>query len=272
MLYFLTILIVLVCMILFVSWFERSNVYFPEKELTGSPDEIGLSYKDVYFRAEDGVELHGWFIPSGRPPRATFLFCHGNAGNIYHRLEIIKILNALDVNVFIFDYRGYGNSKGTPSETGTYYDAMAAYKKLLELEKVNKNYIIIYGRSLGGAVAIDLAGKVDVKGIIIDSAFTSTGDMAKEVYPFIPIKLSLWVKYDNLSKIGKIKIPKLIIHSKDDEIVPFHQGKELFEKAAEPKDFYRMQGGHNDAMFVYSEEYMRRLDEFIRNIGIEHRA
>ena len=268
MTYILIIIFIIICVFLFLSWFERSNIYFPGKILTASPDLIGLSYKDVYFRALDGTQLHGWFIPSGNPPRATFLFCHGNAGNIGDRLDIIRILNALDVNVFIFDYRGYGNSKGSPSEGGTYQDTMAAYEKLLTMDRVSKDHIVVYGRSLGGAVILDLASKVNVRGLIIDSTFTSTGDMAKEIYPFLPVKLSLHIKYNNISKIKDIKIPKLIIHSKDDEIIPFHQGKELFERAAEPKDFYRMQGGHNDAIFIYEEEYKQRLDGFLKEIGV----
>lgn len=264
MMYFVTLTVVIVCVFLMVSWFEHNSVYFPEKKVEIFPDSIGLSYKNVYFNTADGTELHGWFIPSGKAYSDTILFCHGNAGNMGDRVEVIKLLNDLDLNVFIFDYRGYGNSKGTPSENGTYLDAAAAYEKSLEMKGVHHDNIVLYGRSLGAAVAIDLALKNDAKGLIIDGAFSSTGDMAKDMYSFLPIKVSLWIRYDNMSKIGKVKMPKLIIHSADDEIVPFHHGKELFEEAADPKEFYRMRGEHSDAIFMYEDEYKIRLESFLK--------
>lgn len=267
MVVFIIFLIVIVCVFFVGSWFERSNVYFPENRVEIFPDSVGLSYKNVYFNTADGIEIHGWFIPSGKAHSDTMLFCHGNAGNMGDRVGLIKLLNDLDLNVFIFDYRGYGNSKGTPSEKGTYLDAEAAYEKALEMNGVDRNNIVLYGRSLGAAVAIELALKKDVKGVIIDGAFCSTGDMAKEMYSFLPIKISLRIRYDSISKIGKVKIPKLIIHSTDDEIVPFHHGKELFERAIEPKEFYRMRGDHSDAVFVYEEEYKLRIARFLKGIG-----
>ncbi|MDP8259050.1 MAG: alpha/beta hydrolase [Candidatus Aadella gelida] len=268
MIVFITITVVIIFVFLIISWFEHSNVYFPKKKIEVFPDAIGLSYKNVYFNAADGIELHGWFLPSGKPHSDTFLFFHGNAGNIGDRVDIVRFLNSLGVNVFIFDYRGYGNSKGIPSENGTYLDAAAAYEKVLEMNGVHRENIILYGRSLGGAVAIDLALKKKAKGLIIDGAFSSTGDMAKDIYSFLPVKVSLWVRYDSMSKIGKVKMPKLIIHSADDEIVPFHHGKELFEEAADPKEFYRMRGEHSDAIFMYEDEYKIRLERFLKGTGV----
>ncbi|MFH1412402.1 MAG: alpha/beta hydrolase [Candidatus Omnitrophota bacterium] len=272
MLNFFIIIALLLGIFLFGSWFERRNVYFPDRNITVFPDALGLSYKDVYFKASDGTELHGWYVPSGVPARASFLFCHGNAGNIGDRIELISILHGLNVNILIFDYRGYGNSKGVPSENGTYADAEAAYEKLREIDPANKDRIILYGRSMGGAVAVELARRVDAKGLVTDSVFTSTGDMSKEVYPILPFKISLMVRYDSISKISRLKTPKLMIHSTEDEIVPFAQGKELFEKASEPKDFYRMRGGHNDAVFMQSEEYLRRINMFLESLGIGSEA
>ncbi|MCK5451343.1 MAG: alpha/beta hydrolase [Candidatus Omnitrophica bacterium] len=268
MIYFLVAVLLIFGLVLFSGWIEKNNIYFPDKKIESTPENIGLSYKDVYFRTSDGVELNGWFIPTGKPSRATVLLCHGNAGNISHRLDIIRMLNSLDLNVFIFDYRGYGRSCGTVSERGTYLDAIAAYEELSKLRGVNINKVIFYGRSLGGAVAVELALQKDPVALILDGTFTSTSDMAKEIYPFLPAKFLINTKYDSLDKIKNVAVPKFIIHSMEDEIVLFHHGKELFEKAVEPKEFYRMRGGHNDAMVMYEDEYTNRLDKFLKGIEI----
>jgi len=268
MIYFL-IAVLLVLILVFASgWVEKHNIYFPERKIEHTPEDIGLSYKDIYFKTSDNVELNGWFIPTGRQPRATVLLCHGNAGNIGNRLDMIRILNSLDLNVFIFDYRGYGISAGLVSEKGTYLDALAAYEELKKTSGVDINKVILYGRSLGGAVAMDLATRKDPLALISDGTFTSTSAMAKEIYPFLPAKFLISTKYDSLSKISSIKVPKLIIHSTEDEIVSFHHGKELYEKASEPKELYRMRGGHNDGIAEYEEEFKYRVDKFLKDIGV----
>lgn len=253
---------------LYARWFERSNIYFPYRRIESTPDLIGLEYEDIYIETSDGVKLNGWFILAKDPPRATVLFFHGNAGNISHRLEIIKIFNDLDLNVFIIDYRGYGRSGGFPSEKGTYLDAQAAYDYLISRDDVDKEKIVIYGKSLGGAVAIDLATKVYARALISESAFTSVADIGQEVYPFLPIRLITTIKYDSLSKINKIDESKLIIHSKDDEIIPYHHGKKLFDSASDPKELYSMRGGHNEGILIYRDEYQKKCDKFLRSIGI----
>ena len=140
-------------LLLFARWFEWSNIYFPYKFVEANPKDIGLSYEDVYFETSDGAKLNGWFIPAKAPPRATVIFCHGNAGNISHRLDIIRMLNSLGLNIFIFDYRGYGRSRGWPTEKGTYLDLEAAHEYVLNRDDIDKEKIIVYGKSLGGAVA-----------------------------------------------------------------------------------------------------------------------
>ncbi len=249
--------------VLYARWFERSSIYFPSGYIEATPASIDLPFEDVYFKTSDGVTLNGWFIPAGTLPRATVLFCHGNAGNISHRLDIIRMFHDLGLNVFIFDYRGYGRSGGWPSEEGTYLDALAAYDHLLAEKGIDKDRIVVYGKSLGGSVAVDLASKVNVRAVICDSVFTSTVDMGKEIYPFLPVELIVTMKYDALSRIGKLSAPKLIIHSEEDEIVPFSHGEKLFKNSTEPKELYRMRGGHNDAIFIYWDEFKERIDGFL---------
>ena len=256
-----------IALLLFFGWvyfkyFERKSIYFPTKELGTNPADLGLAYEEIFFKAQDGMDLHGWFVPAKRA-KATVLFCHGNAGNVSHHLEGVRIFHDMGISVFIFDYRGYGKSKGHPCETGTYLDGMAAYRYLLSRPEVKKESLIIYGKSLGGAIAIDLAKTVEAAALISESTFTSTADMARELYPFLPLGLFMTIKYDNRSKIQKVTIPKLIIHSLNDEIVPYHHGEELFRLAREPKVFYQMRRGHNDAILLERDEYFKEVGNFL---------
>lgn len=254
-----------------VKYVERHNIYFPMKEIHTTPELIGLSHEEVYFRAPDDIQLHGWFIPNNMaeftPPfreRAgfTILFCHGNGGNISHRLEKIELLHRLGLNVFIFDYRGYGKSKGSPSESGLYKDVDAAYHYLTEERKVSNHNIILYGESLGGAVAIDLAKGQDVRALITEEAFTSIKDMAKIVYPFVPSFL-ISNKFDSISRIKEVTCPKLIIHSINDEIAPFYLGQKLFDVAAPPKEFLKIRGSHNTAFLDSEEQLTEGIKSFL---------
>ncbi|MDP8216630.1 MAG: alpha/beta hydrolase [Candidatus Kaelpia imicola] len=258
----ISILIFSVFMFAYVKYFERKGIYYPTKEIESTPMNAGLKYEDVFFNTDDGLKLNGWFIPA-EDPRGTLLFCHGNAGNISHRIEIIEVFNELNLNVFIFDYRGYGRSQGSPTEEGLYRDAQAAYKYLLGRKNINKDAIVIYGKSIGANVAIDLASKVTVAVLIFESGFSSAYDMGKKLFPYLPVKWIITIKYDALAKIKNIAIPKLIIHSQDDEIVPFKLGKKLFEAAPPPKEFYQMQGGHNEAFFMAMKEYSSKINIFL---------
>jgi len=256
------ILIFLVFMLAYLKYFERKGIYYPTREIDFTPIDVGLKYADVFFDTDDNLKLNGWFIPA-EDPRGTLLFCHGNAGNISHRIEIIKIFNKLNLNVFIFDYRGYGRSQGSPTEAGLYRDAQAAYKYLLSKKDINNEAIVIYGKSIGANVAIDLASKVKAAVLISESGFSSAYDMGKRLFPYLPVKWIITIKYDALTRIKNITIPKLIIHSQDDEIVPFKLGKKLFEAAPPPKEFYKMSGGHNEAFFMAGEEYSVRINNFL---------
>jgi fermentation-respiration switch protein FrsA (DUF1100 family) len=255
------ILVILILLFFFIRFIEQRSLYFPLKEIEATPAAIGLDYEDVTVTTNDGLQLTGWFIPSAHS-RDTILLSHGNGGNISHRLEKIKILHALDLDVLIYDYRGYGRSSGKPSEDGLYRDAQVMYDYLIHERKIPVQRIIAYGESLGGAVAIDLAVKRDLGAIIIESGFASIHDMAKKIFGVAPSFL-IHAKYDSVDKIRTIQIPKLIMHSPDDEVVPFSQGRGLFENAPEPKIFVELQGGHNDGFLVSGDVYSKAIDAFV---------
>ncbi len=240
----------------------------PGRQLTSTPLDIGLSFQDEWLIAEDGTKLHSWFIPSEKNTAVVLVF-HGNAGNISHRLDTIKIFNEIGLSVLILDYRGYGQSEGQPDELGTYQDGRAAWHYLLQ--KYSANQIVIFGRSMGGAVASELARELSEEqdeqvkpaALILESTFTSVPNLGRELYPLFPIDLLARIRYDSLARMNDISIPTLFIHSADDEIIPYAHGRALFNAAREPKQFYPLQGGHNTG-FRLSPEYPRVLKDFIR--------
>jgi hypothetical protein len=196
----------------------------------------------------------------------TLLFFHGNAGNISHRLDSIRIFADLGLDVFIFDYRGYGLSEGSPSEPGTYRDATAAWRWLTGERGLAPGQILLFGRSLGAAVALELATRVEPAGVILESAFTSVPDLGAAIYPWLPVRLLSRYRYDNLGRIASVRAPLLVVHSRGDEIVPFRQGQALFAAASEPKRFLELQGGHNDGFLASGVGYRRGLAEFLAGV------
>jgi len=245
-------------LVILVRYIEGKSIFHPTKEIPVTPQDINLAFEDVYFVTRDQIRLNGWLIKNPKA-QATLLFFHGNAGNISQRLEKIAMFYAMGLNVFILDYRGYGRSQGDPTEKGIYIDAMAAYDYLRTRTDIDKDKIIGYGASLGGVVAVDLAGERKLAALIIDSSFTSAADISKTIYPFIPTLL-LQTKMDSVNKVKDILIPKLFIHSINDEIIPFQLGKELFAAAANPKEFLQITGGHNT-------NHVDSRDKFISGIG-----
>lgn len=245
---------------------EKGIVFFPDPHLVGTPKDVGLAYEDIWFEAAGGIRLHGWWVPKAGAP--VLVWFHGNAGNISHRLENIQLLHDLaGVQVFIFDYREYGRSQGRISREGTFLDAAAAYRVVAETRGVPPKDIVLFGRSLGTALATDLAAKNPCRGLILESAFTNSSDMAKMLAPF----LFDWrprVPYDNLEKIDKVKVPVLIIHGSNDEIIPVEMGRRVFAAANSPKDLYIIPGAHhNDTYVVGGKEYFQRLQAFIFPAG-----
>ncbi len=245
---------------------ERFFVYYPMKEIFADPSSIRLQYKEVHAIAEDGIKVHGWFVPK---PGAhfTFLIFHGNAGNISHRLGWIQMLHELDAHVMIIDYRGYGRSEGQPFEKGLYLDALAAREWWTRENAADPTRLILVGESLGGAVAIDLAARAPVDGIVLQSTFTNAWDMAKTIVPIGLLQPLTGVRFDSAAKIQSIRCPKLFIHGDRDEIVPFRLGRKLYELCPPPKEFYEVSGaGHNDLIPVAGSEYTKRLQAFIAGI------
>jgi hypothetical protein len=242
-----------------VRYLESAGVFFPRREMALSPAMIDLPWEDLYFEAEDKVILNGWFFKNPKA-KSTLLFAHGNAGNMADRLLKIKTFYDLGLNVFIFDYRGYGNSKGRPSEEGIYLDALAAYDHLRSRADLGEQNIILYGASLGGAVVIDLATRRNAALLVVESSISNARDMARIFYPFVPF-FFLSLKFDSINKVRQLKVPKFFIHSSDDKVVPFWVGQKLFEAALGPKEFLKTCGGHNDGSITADPSAAR---EFIR--------
>jgi len=258
------IIVAIVFIFGYFRYIEYKSSYFPMKELEFFPNEVGLSYEDVYVDTDDGKKLNAWLVPA-EGARYTLLFFHGNGGNISHRVEKILMLNKLGLSILIFDYRGYGRSTGRPTEGGLYKDAQAVYRYLVSRKGVSPEGLIFYGESLGGAVAIELANKRKVKALITECTFSSVRDVARTVYPYLP-SFFISPSFNSLDKIKNINIPKLIIHSKNDEIIPFKQSIKLFEAAPEPKTHLVLTGSHNNCFQDSRDSYLQGIEEFLAGL------
>jgi fermentation-respiration switch protein FrsA (DUF1100 family) len=244
----------------------KGLIFFPEKRIDATPADVGLAFEDLYLTASDGVQIHGWFVPvSGA--QTTLLWFHGNAGNISHRVPLLLQLHQkIKANIFMVDYRGYGRSEGKVSEKGTYLDALASYDYLSTRAGADPARIVAFGQSLGAAVGVELATQRNLAGLILEAPFTSIKEMARAVY-FLPLGGFISTRYDNLAKIKKIQTPLLILHGDQDEIVPYAQGRRLFEAANEPKRFYTIAGaGHNNTYRVGKEGYGEAIQKFVEEV------
>jgi len=242
---------------------QPTFLYSPVREVSYTPGDLGLEFENVVFETDDGLKLSGWYIPADGS-ELTVLFCHGNGGNMYHRLDSINIFYKMRLNCFIFDYRGYGNSEGKPSEEGTYLDAKAAYKWLIEQAKISPDNIILFGRSLGGSIAAKLATQVEARSLIVESTFTSYVDIGKQFYPYMPVRWFAKFSYRTIDYVKDVHCPVMIIHSRNDEVVPFAFGLELYEAANEPKEFAEIFGSHNDGFLVSGEIYTKAWTRWIK--------
>lgn len=241
---------------------QERMMYLPTASLVTTPAAHGMPYQDVHLRTEDGVVLHGWFVPA-TDPRGVLLFFHGNAGNISHRMDSIRIFRDLGLSVFIIDYRGYGRSEGRPGEAGLRMDAQAAWFYLRETMGFGAGEIVIFGRSLGAAVAADLAAREQPGGVILESAFTSAADLGAEVYPWLPVHALIRHRHEVRALLPRIKSPLLIAHSRQDEIVNFEHARRLMEVAHADTVLLEMQGGHNDAFLRTGSRYLEGLGSFL---------
>lgn len=250
-----------ICVALY--FFQTKLVFYPTREFAVTPSQLQLPYEDVYINVTAKERIHGWYFAANNPDSGqegpVALFCHGNAGNISHRLETVVLILSLGVDILLFDYRGYGKSDGSPSEANIYADAKACYNWLVEQKGVRPENIILFGRSLGGAVAIELARRAKCGGVVVESSFTSAADMGKRMFPFIPIKYLVRYRFDSIGKIGSLTCPVLVTHSPDDDIVPFEMGRRLFAAANEPKRFITLRGGHNDREYLADASYTAAL-------------
>jgi len=243
-------------------------VYFPSigQEISATPRAVGLDFEPVEIRTEDGERLDAWWVPVDGP-RGTVLFFHGNAGNISHRLDYLLMFHRLRHSTLIVDYRGYGRSTGTPSEEGTYRDAAAAWRWLTATRGVLPEQIVVYGESLGAAVASWLAAREAPRALVLASTFTSATDLGAEVYPFLPVRLISRFRYDNVANLKAVRAPVLVVHSRGDDIVPYAHGKALYDAAGEPKSFLELAGGHNDGFVFMRPEWVAALDAFLEQAG-----
>ncbi len=249
-----------------ILYFMQSRfLYRPMREISYTPAELGLDFEDVTFESADGLLLNGWYIPAS-DSGFTVLFCHGNGGNMMHRLDSINVFYNLGLGCFVFDYRGYGASGGKPTEEGTYLDAMAAYKWLTEEKKIPPGNIIIFGRSLGASIAAQLAGRVEAAALVIESAFTSYVDIGRKFYPYMPVRWFAKFSYSTIDYVGEVACPVMVIHSRSDELIPFEFGLELYEAAGEPKEFIEITGGHNDGFLVSGEIYKNGWIDWLKSL------
>jgi fermentation-respiration switch protein FrsA (DUF1100 family) len=241
---------------------QSKFLYYPVREVTCSPAGIGLAYEKIDLQTEDNLKITAWFVPAENA-EYTILFCHGNAGNLSHRLDSINIFNELGLNCLIFDYRGYGGSQGRPSEKGTYLDVEAAWRWLTDKKNIPPGQIIIFGRSLGGSVAAYLAQGVQAKGLVLESCFTSFVDMGKKFYPYMPVRLFARFRYSTIDYIRRVRCPVMLIHSRDDEIIPFEFGQKLYDAANEPKEFVEIFGTHNEGFLLSGQTYEQAWSEWL---------
>jgi fermentation-respiration switch protein FrsA (DUF1100 family) len=238
-----------------VLLFRQPRLLFrPLREVVSTPAGRDLAHEEVVFQSGDGVRLTGWHVPAA-DARFTVLFCHGNGGNIMHTLDSVELFHEMGLNCFVFDYRGYGASDGTPTEAGTYLDARAAFDWLTQVKRVRAREIIVCGRSLGGSIAAHLAAQVAPAGLVVEGAFTSYPDIGARLYPCLPVRLFARFRYDTLTHLRAVRCPVMVVHSRDDELVPFDLGVRLFDAANQPKRFVEIAGGHSDGFLTSADRY-----------------
>lgn len=248
-----------------LRWFELRTVYQPSRLLEATGDELGKPRQEAWLTTADGVKLHAWYFP-GPTNGPVAILCHGNGGNISHRLDLYDVLLVEGIGVLAFDYRGYGNSEGSPGEEGTYRDAVAAYDWLVD-SGIATNRIIAFGESLGGGVATELCRRRAVVGLILQSTYTSTTDLGAELFPWLPVRMVGRIKYNTVEKLPEVTLPVLVMHSAADTLIPMHHGRRNFEQANEPKLFHEIRGDHNDPLIVDREAFAEGIRRFLKLVA-----
>lgn len=254
---------VLICVGIFFA--QPYLIYMPAPTCHLTPADLKLEFEDLTLHAADGVALAAWYLPHAAP-RGTVLFCHGNADNLGDITPTLQTLHRLGFAVLALDYRGYGRSAGQPTEAGLYADAEAAWRYLVETRREPPERIVIVGRSLGGAVAIELASRHTPAALVVECTFTSMVDIGRREYPLLPVGLICTHRYESLRRVGRISCPKLFLHGRDDELIPLENARRLFDAACEPKQFIETPGGHNTAGFEHNWEYTQMLDDWLARV------
>lgn len=256
------------CMLLLYS--QQSGMIHqpdnPGRELIATPTSIGADWEEVRLTTSDGVSLHGWYLPAPGEASYTLLFFHGNAGNISHRLDSLALFRELGAATLIIDYRGYGQSEGEPAEEGLYRDAEAAWDYLVAQRGIPPERVVAFGRSLGGAMAARIAAEHPVGGLILESAFRSLPDLGAERYPIFPVRWLARFNYPTQQFLTRTDAPVLVIHSRDDEIIPYQHGRALYDTATGPKRFLEIEGGHNTGFMDSRERYKAGLSDFLASL------
>lgn len=262
------VLLVYLGLMALIYFKQSSLVFLPEidRGFHATPADRGMAFAPLKLATSDNETLDGWFVPAATQgaARGLVIFFHGNAGNIAHRLDYLRMFHDLGLSTLIVDYRGYGLSSGTPSEQGTYLDADAAWRHATQVLGFPASRIVIFGESLGGGVAARLTADNRPAALVLASTFTSVPDMGAELYPLLPIRLLAHIRYDSLARLSRINCPLLVIHSHNDDIIPYAHGRRLFDAARPPKQFLEIEGGHNDGFVFGREAWVRQLDSFLR--------
>lgn len=240
---------------------QRMIVFPGSRQIIWEPSDAGWDFEDISLEV-DGHLTQGWYIPVPEA-RGVVLFSHGNGGNLSGRMDSIAIWRDLGFTVLIYSYGGYANSTGKPSEQRCYKDIRAMWSWLTEEQGMPPENIVVFGRSLGGAVAADLAAEVTPGAVILESTFLSAVRLGREVFPFLPVGLLLRHRFETEDKIERFTAPLLVVHSPDDDIVPYHHGKALFEMAPEPKEFLEITGSHNEGFLLSGPIYVHGLRDFL---------
>lgn len=256
-----TIVVIYAAFLFLLFIFQNSFIFFPSQAVDITPGYYSMQYEDHFFQTEDGVNLHGWWIEHP-DASGTVILSHGNAGNISHRISLVQMMKGLNVNFFLYDYRGYGKSEGKPDEAGLYLDGLAAYHFVRESKGINPGEIILFGRSIGGAVAAENAVKSEIGGLVIEAAFSDVRSLMRQLFPIVPTFLA---KYDfPVSEyLKEITVPVMIMHSHQDDIIPYSHGVKNYESANSPKWFIELQGGHNDSFMVSETIYLAAWHQFL---------
>jgi fermentation-respiration switch protein FrsA (DUF1100 family) len=252
---------VVLCLLVFLR--QASYVYYPDRRVDATPADIGLRFEDVRLTVPGGDTVAAWYVPAAMEPARTAIFCHGNGGDLGDWIETVRTLHGLGFHVLIFDYRGYGQSTGEPSERATYEDAKAAWDWLTVERQTPPDRIVVYGRSLGGSVAAWLAAEVRPGALVVESAFASAAAMAARMFPYLPTRLLCRYRYDTRAAASRARCPVLVAHGPSDEMVPFAHGRRIFEAAPEPKRFVEIPGRHNDGGLDVDPAFRQALMEFL---------